>query len=345
MVVHARAPLSPIGRRRVVDRWSLRGGRWRRRPRPPASPSARSIGGWRGFAPRARRGWSIGASVPRRIPHKTPAERVAAICALRQLRMTAGDRGAAVDAALDGLGGAAARGAGQAVAARARRADQPLRTRAARRARPHRRQETRPDRRRARQAHHRPRSAGRPTHTDAAGVRRGTIGWESVTSPIDDYSRLAYVEVLPDEKAPTAIGFLERALAFFARHGITVERVMTDNGSAYRSHVHASPAASSASATCAPAPTGPGPTARPSDSSRRCCANGHTAAPTAQAPSAPTRSATWLDHYNYKRPHGSLSHRAAQHPPDKGTWERHLARQRLPRRRVQWISTPLSVRP
>jgi transposase InsO family protein len=56
---------------------------------------------------------------------------------------------------------------------------------------------------------------------------------------IDDATRLAYVEVLPDEKAITAVGFLRRAIAFYTAHGITVERVMTDNGSAYRSTVHA----------------------------------------------------------------------------------------------------------
>jgi transposase InsO family protein len=56
---------------------------------------------------------------------------------------------------------------------------------------------------------------------------------------VDDYSRLAYVEVLDDEKAVTAIAFLRRAVAFYARHGVTVEGVLTDNGSAYRSAVHA----------------------------------------------------------------------------------------------------------
>jgi transposase InsO family protein len=54
----------------------------------------------------------------------------------------------------------------------------------------------------------------------------------------NDYSRLAYAEVLNDEKATTAIGFLRRALAFFARYGISVERILTDNGSAYRSTIH-----------------------------------------------------------------------------------------------------------
>jgi transposase InsO family protein len=65
------------------------------------------------------------------------------------------------------------------------------------------------------------------------------LGWEFVHIAIDDCTRLAYVEVLNDEKATTAIAFLRRAKAFFDRHGIAVERVITDNGSAYRSSVHA----------------------------------------------------------------------------------------------------------
>src|SRR5205823_10993698 len=56
---------------------------------------------------------------------------------------------------------------------------------------------------------------------------------------IDDCTRLAYVEVLDDEKATTAIAFLGRAVSFYARYGITVERLLTDNGSAYRSTIHA----------------------------------------------------------------------------------------------------------
>ena len=50
---------------------------------------------------------------------------------------------------------------------------------------------------------------------------------------VDDTSRVAYVEVLADHKAATCIGFLDRAVAWFAAHGVTVERVMTDNGSGY----------------------------------------------------------------------------------------------------------------
>jgi transposase InsO family protein len=66
--------------------------------------------------------------------------------------------------------------------------------------------------------------------------KRGT-GWEALHVAIDDASRLAYTEILPDEKKTSATAFLERALVFFLRHGVTVERVMTDNGSAYKSHL------------------------------------------------------------------------------------------------------------
>jgi len=75
--------------------------------------------------------------------------------------------------------------------------------------------------------------------TDAAGRVRRKAGWDFVHIAIDDATRLAYAEVLTDEKAHTAVGFLGRAIAFFSSYGITVERVLTDNGSPYRSTIHA----------------------------------------------------------------------------------------------------------
>jgi transposase InsO family protein len=78
-----------------------------------------------------------------------------------------------------------------------------------------------------------------PTRTNRAGQRERQVGWEYVHIAIDDATRIAYVEVLPDEKALTAIGFLRRAVKHFDGYGITVERVLTDNGSAYRSTMHA----------------------------------------------------------------------------------------------------------
>jgi transposase len=74
--------------------------------------------------------------------------------------------------------------------------------------------------------------------TDAAGKRRGKAGWDFVHIAIDDATRLAYAEVLHDEKATTAIGFLKRAVAFFKRHGMAVRELLTDNGSPYISTIH-----------------------------------------------------------------------------------------------------------
>jgi transposase InsO family protein len=65
--------------------------------------------------------------------------------------------------------------------------------------------------------------------------KRGT-GWECLHVAIDDASRLAYTEVLPDEKKETTCGFARRAVAWFGRNGISIQRLMSDNGSAYRSY-------------------------------------------------------------------------------------------------------------
>jgi transposase InsO family protein len=68
-------------------------------------------------------------------------------------------------------------------------------------------------------------------------VHWARVGYAFVHTALDSYSRVAYSEVLPDEKALTAIGFWERAHAWFTDHGITVEVVQTDNGSCYKAHV------------------------------------------------------------------------------------------------------------
>ena len=107
------------------------------------------------------------------------------------------------------------------------------------RAGPRRRQAAGPDRARRGEAHYRRRQ---PLHRLLHRPRRqtpGKAGWEYLHIAIDDATRLAYVEVLSDEKARTAVGFFRRALSFFARYGIQVERVMSDNGSCYRSKLHA----------------------------------------------------------------------------------------------------------
>ncbi len=74
----------------------------------------------------------------------------------------------------------------------------------------------------------RPPGRYRPRRKDASGQARGTIGSEYVHVCVDDYSRLAYAEVLADQKTTTAISFLRRAIAFYRRHGIQVEQLLTD---------------------------------------------------------------------------------------------------------------------
>lgn len=74
---------------------------------------------------------------------------------------------------------------------------------------------------------------------DRRGQHRGG-GYDAVHVCIDDRTRLAYAEILPDEQKPSTLAFLVRAVGWFADRGVTVERVMTDNGSAYKSHAFAS---------------------------------------------------------------------------------------------------------
>jgi transposase InsO family protein len=76
---------------------------------------------------------------------------------------------------------------------------------------------------------------GRAARPSTHRTRVARIGYAYVHSAIDGYSRLAYSEVLGDEQAMTAIAFWQRARSFFADHDITIERVLTDNGSCYRS--------------------------------------------------------------------------------------------------------------
>ena len=116
----------------------------------------------------------------------------------------------------------------------------PLRARAARRAGPHRRQEARPHRGRRRQA--RPRRARQHYNrdlTDRHGVAATTVGWEFVHIAIDDCTRLAYAEVLADEKAADGDRLPAPGGRLLRRHGIEVERAADRQRLAYRSTMHA----------------------------------------------------------------------------------------------------------
>jgi transposase InsO family protein len=236
MMLHANAALSWSGRgllaRRVVDQgWTLTAA---------AEAAGVSVRCARKWVARYRlegvEGLADRSSAPHRVANRTPDDRIAVIVLLRRLRMTAAEIAETLAMPLStvsvvlkrqGLGRLGRIGLEQ----------------------PQRYERSRPGELvhvdvkklgRIRGIGHRitgNRASQGKTRID--GRRTGVAGWEYVHIAIDDHSRLAYVEVLDDEKATTAAAFLRRAVAFFARYGIQVERVLTDNGSAYRSAVHA----------------------------------------------------------------------------------------------------------
>jgi Integrase core domain len=94
------------------------------------------------------------------------------------------------------------------------------------------------------------------------GQRKQGLGYDFLHLAVDDCSRVAYLEVHPDEGAATVAGFTRRALAFYAERGVRVERVLTDNGNGYRSRVFRQVVAGAGWPTSAPGPIGPSATAR-----------------------------------------------------------------------------------
>ena len=148
----------------------------------------------------------------------------------------------------------------------------------------------------------------RPRSLDAAGKPRGTIGWEYVHVAIDDYSRLAYAEVLPDEKATTAIGFLRRAASYYHRHGIEVERVITDNGAAYISTIHALCCRQLGIKHLRTRPRRPQTNGK-AERFIRTMLTGWAYGAIYRTSQEHTRALDgWLWHYNHRRKHSALSH-------------------------------------
>jgi transposase InsO family protein len=309
MQVHARAPLSPIGRRRVVERvrsrvWSVAAAA------EAAGVTERTIYRWLArFRDHGPAGLVDRPPIARRQPRKTPPDRVRAICALRRLHMTAAEIAECLSMPLSTVSAVLLReGLGK-------------RSRLAPPEPPNRYERRRP----GELVHIDIKKLGRivvPGHAVTGNRRqhaprisidhnhkRGTAGWEFVHVAIDDHSRLAYAEVLPDETAASAIVFLRRALAFFARYGVRVERVMTDNGSAYRAHQHRLACHQLALKHLFTRPYRPrtnGKAERFIQTLTNDWGRGRLYATSAERTAALD---AWLDHYNFTRPHGSLGHK------------------------------------
>ena len=241
MKLHANAALSRNGRRVlcervVVEGWTLTAAA------AAAGVSVRCARKWvRRYREQGEDGLVDRSSAPRLVANRTPADRVAVIVSLRQLRMTAAEIAETLSMPLStvsavlkrsGVGRLGRLGLEPAVRYERSRPGELLHI-----------DVKKLGRIQGAAGKRVPigRSSGsyRPRRRDASGSDRGITGWEYVHVCVDDYSRLAYAEVLFDERASTALGFLQRAVAFYKAHGIRVEAVITDNGSAYISALHA----------------------------------------------------------------------------------------------------------
>jgi transposase InsO family protein len=149
---------------------------------------------------------------------------------------------------------------------------------------------------------------GELVHLDTKMLGRiGPGGGHRVHVAVDDHSRLAYAEELPDELPATTAGFLHRAWRFYAAHGITVERVLTDNGSPYVSRLFAAACDELGIGHRRTRPYRPQTNGKVERMNRTLLAEWAYARPFADTADRVASLAAYLDYYNRRRPHWALS--------------------------------------
>lgn len=152
----------------------------------------------------------------------------------------------------------------------------------------------------------------RPGHRVTGDRTRGRTyraGWDVVHVAVDDTSRLAYVEILDDERGPTCVEFLHRAIAWFASHGVTVQWVMTDNGTGYRSKVHAAAIAELEIRHLRTRPYRPRTNGKAERFIKTLQIEWAYAASYQNHQQRAAALGPWLEYYNWKRPHSALGHK------------------------------------
>lgn len=145
------------------------------------------------------------------------------------------------------------------------------------------------------------------------GDRRRTTdgaGWEYAHIAIDDHSRLSYVEVLADEKAVTTVGFVERALAFYASHGVAVQRLLTDNGSPYVSRDFAALCRSQSLRHLRTQPYRPQTNGKAERMVQTLLREWAYVRPYPHSRQRTAALRPYLRHYNHRRPHGGIGYQA-----------------------------------
>jgi transposase InsO family protein len=136
----------------------------------------------------------------------------------------------------------------------------------------------------------------------------GRQGWECVHVAIDDYSRVAYVEILDNELATTCIAFLERALGWFAERAVHVQRIMSDNGSGYRSHAFAAACAQHNIRHLRTRPYRPRTNGKAERFIQTLLRDWAYAVRYQTSTHRALALAHWIEYYNQRRPHGALGH-------------------------------------
>jgi transposase InsO family protein len=308
MKLHANARTCPKSRRLIVQRvedegWSLTAAA------EAAGVSERTAAKWLArWRTQGELGLIDRSSAPHLRPTQLPAERVKAVEALRRLRMTASEIAECLSMALSTV----SRWLKRIGLGKLSRLEPPEP--------PNRYERKRPGELvhvdvkklgRILAAGHRvtgSRASQKKTRRERKRV--GMAGWEFVHVCVDDATRLAYVEVLEDERGETAAGFLKRAAWWFSSMGVTLERVMSDNGSCYRSKVHAQACRQLGLRHLRTRPYRPrtnGKAERFIQTLQNRWAYGAIYGSSAERTAA---LSGWLTHYNFTRRHGSLGHKA-----------------------------------
>ena len=299
MKLHANAPFGPKGRRTMVRRvveenWSLT------EAAEAAGVSERTCRKWVDrYRSEGEAGLRDRSSAPRSVPGRTPTDRVEAIAALRRVRMSGPEIAECLGMALSTVSAVLKR-IGLGKLSRLEPPEPPNRY----------------ERRRPGELIHIDvkklvrieRGAGHRVTGRRTSQAKGA-GWEFVHVCVDDATRLAYVEVLGDEKAKTAIGFLRRALAFYVAHGIEVERLMTDNGAAYRSIAHSLACRALGIRHIRTRPYRPRTNGKAERFIRTMLGGWAYGGIYRDSRERTAALSGWLEFYNWRRPHGSLSHK------------------------------------
>jgi transposase InsO family protein len=309
MKLRANARLSVKGRELLIDRLLIQG--WSlTQAAEAAGVSERTTHKWLArYRAEGAPGLLDRSSAPLRVANRTGERRVEAIAALRRLPMTGAEIGEALGMALStvsgiltqiGMGKLGRLGLEPAVRYERQVPGELIHIDVKKLGRIH-----------AGAGHRVHGKRGRYTsqRIDAEGRVRNTVGWEFVHIAIDDATRLAYVEVLTDEKALTAIAFLRRAVAYYKSYGITVEQLITDNASAYRSSVHAIACRALGIRHLRTRPYRPQTNGKAERSIRTMLGGWAYGAIYRDSRERTSALAGWIDFYNRRRPHGALSHK------------------------------------